>query len=140
MLVLKHHPDKDDSKESRYLFGKIQEAFAVIGNETKRAAYDRERNNPTRPPVEKYTGTQPSTTDKGEEWWENVDSIRDFSRKHFEAQAAKRRMFEAKTSPFRWPTGESFEQMDAHQRYFYYQMMRNRKYSTMSRFIVRRLF
>lgn len=39
-LVLKYHPDKNDSETAHEMFIKIQQAYEVLGNKEKRQAYD----------------------------------------------------------------------------------------------------
>jgi len=43
-LLLRHHPDKNDGKESE-TFISVREAWKVLGNEESRAVYDAEQSN-----------------------------------------------------------------------------------------------
>jgi curved DNA-binding protein CbpA len=143
-LVRRFHPDVDQTSAGNEFFIQIQEAYDVLGNENTRCVYDRERiarnksifrnstaasENSNSP----FTGDIPKATPMREDWWLNSDTIRDFTQKKFEAEAAeKRRRFEAKSTTFRWPTGETYEKMDEHQRYFFHRNMRGprRSFST----------
>lgn len=42
-LMREHHPDRNASEESQRISARLNEAFAIIGNASRRAAYDAER-------------------------------------------------------------------------------------------------
>ncbi|KAH9259707.1 hypothetical protein BASA81_002129 [Batrachochytrium salamandrivorans] len=138
VLVLKFHPDVDGSPEGNMMFVEIQASYEHFDTEATRAAYDRKlhregvANDPNFSPPPRRGGGPGS-----DDWWTQSSTAREYARQRLEQlRLDKRKQFEAKSTTFRWPTGESFEQMDSHQQYFYFQMTRQkRSMSTFTRLI-----
>lgn len=141
VLVLKFHPDVDGSAEGNTVFAEIQTSYEHFETEATRAIYDRKMhregaasdpNAPPPPPPRRGGGPG------SEDWWTQSSTVHEYARQRLEQlRVEKRKQFEAKSTTFRWPTGESFEQMDSHQRYFYFQMTRQkRSMSTLARLLI----
>ena len=129
-LVLKHHPDVNNSEDSQAIFLKLQEAFDVLSDETSRARYDEElriasaptfRGEPWPTKKHKYQ-KRPESSGTGK-YAENEPgkpkkhNIPEWERMHYGiGQPPQKSTF--------WPTGEKDEDLSNHQLYFKYRAER----------------
>jgi curved DNA-binding protein CbpA len=127
-LVLKHHPDVNDSAEAQAVFLKLQEAFDVLSDEINRARYDDElriasapkfRGEPWPTKKFKYARRPDSPSSASGRYAENEPgkakkhNIKEWERMHYGIDDKPQRNTNSS-----WPTGEKEDDMSNHQLYF----------------------
>jgi len=128
-LVLKFHPDVNETEEAKATFILLQEAFETLGEEKSRIVYDEELRIANAPifrgepwPTKKYKYAKPEQTNQQQQRNNNTTSnprqnLAEWEQAHYGIPVTN-------NNQLFWPRGEKEENMSDHQLYFRYRAQR----------------